>query len=205
MHLGGVLFPMTIRFLRIFTFFMCAFTTGIVNAHTLHVGNYSFALSQTKYTTPSLAFAIGNETWYGMLTISPLTNTLHVKYNNQTYSLCEPFVDTENYTYDANGRLIGADEDLYLQSTGTQYIDTEFRPNLNSYMKIDFYHNQSARSHIAVVSRYTDDLSKYYSFGITGVSALTPTAFIVYNGYNRNGDYWRIEKNRITGKGTGRY
>ena len=206
MHLGGVLFPMTIRFLRIFTFFTCAFTTGIVNAHTLHVGNYSFALSQTKYTTPSLAFAIPNEaTWYGMLTKSYISDTLHVKHNDITYSLCEPFTDTLNYTYDNDGRLIGADEKLYLQSTGTQYIDTDFGPSLNSYMKIDFYHNKSASSQIAAVSQFTDDLSSRYTFGITGVSLVNTTAFIVYNGYNRTGDYWRIEKNQITGKGTGRY
>ena len=102
--------------------------------------------------------------------------------------------------------MIGADEDLYLQSTGTQYIDTKFQPNLNSYMKIDFYHNQSAPSYIAFAGEWTDNTSTLsYGFGIIGVSTVRTTAFIVNNGYNRNGDYWRIEKSQITGKGTGRY
>ena len=123
---GGVLFPMNIRFLCVFIFLMCAFTAGIVNAHTLHIGNKSFALSQTKYTSPSLAFGIGNEVWYGTLTISPLTDTLHIKHDNKTYFLCEPFTDTENYTYDENGRLIDADENLWLKNTKTNAILTDF-------------------------------------------------------------------------------
>ena len=125
---------MTIRFLRIFTFLMCALATGIADARTLHVGNHSFALSQTKYTTPSLAFAIPNEaTWYAPLTPQSLINTLHIKYNDTTYSICEPFTDTVNYTYDNDGRLIGADQNLYLMLNGPNaYIDTLFYPTSNT-------------------------------------------------------------------------
>ena len=186
---------------------MCALATGIADAHTLHIRHKTFALSQTKYTTPSLAFAIPNEaTWYGMLTKSNISDTLHVKHNDITYSLCEPFTDTLNYTYDNDGRLIGADEDLYLQSTGTEYVDTGFSPNNNSYLKIDFYHTQTARSHIAFAGEYINNSSTLsYGFGITGISGVNTTAFVVYNGYNQNGYYWRIEKSQITGKGTGRY
>ena len=141
LHLGGVLFPMTIRFLRIFTFFMCAFTTGIVNARTLHVGNKTFALSQTKYTTPSLAFGIGNEVWYAPLAPIFINESLHFRYKNIPFSVDVPddypdllteyncpqiFTDTENYTYDENGRLIGADENLWLKNTKTNTIRTDF-------------------------------------------------------------------------------
>lgn len=210
---------MGVRNLSFFVFIICSSIVGTAAAHTLHVGDKVFTLSQTQYTTPALACKINNKTWYAPLTAEELTNTLHVRLNNITYSATQPdgyaaiiaqncpeiFTDTTNYTYDNDGRLIGADGDLYLQSTGTQYINTDFTPSLNSYMKIDFYHTQSARSHIGAVSQYTDDLSMRYTFGITGVSTVNTTAFIVYNGYNRTGDYWRIEKNAITGKGTGRY
>ena len=142
-HFGGVLFPMIIRFLRIFAFLMCAFTTGIVDAHTLHVGNKTFALSQIKYTTPSLACKISDETWYGTLITAPLTDTLHIKYDDTTYSLCEPFTDTVNYTYDNDGRLISADENLWLKVPPQQtpnkvviYSKIHPGPNIKTQMGI---------------------------------------------------------------------
>lgn len=122
---------------------MCALAAGIADAHTLHVGNKSFALSQTKYTTPSLAFGVGNEVWYAPLAPIFINESLHFRYKNIPFSVDVPddypdllaeyncpqiFTDTENYTYDENGRLIGADENLYLQSTGTQIIDTAYLP-----------------------------------------------------------------------------
>ena len=134
------MFPMTIRFLRIFTFLMCAFTTGIVNARTLHVGNKTFALSQTKYTTPSLAFAVNNETWYGMLSGKVIPNTLQIKFNDAQFSWCEePFTDTENYIYDENGNLIGADENLFIRSTSSAYINLNYTLTQNSRIVTKFY------------------------------------------------------------------
>ncbi len=79
-----------------------------------------------------------------MLTISPLTNTLYVKYNDQTYSLCEPFVDTENYTYDENGRLIGADERLWLKSDGGSYVDTGFIADNASRIYAKIYNDRTS-------------------------------------------------------------
>ena len=132
---------------------MCAFTTGIVDAHTLHIGNKSFTLSQTKYTTPSLACKISDETWYAPLTTEVITNTLHIKQKNIIYRVDQPdryaeiiaqncpeiSTDTENYTYDENGRLIGADENVYLKSTNsTQYINTLFNPNQDTRLTIIF-------------------------------------------------------------------
>ena len=139
---------------------MCAFTAGIVNAHTLHVGNKTFALSQTKYTTPSLAFEVGNEVWYAPLTTEVITNTLHIKQKNIIYRVDQPdryaelitqncpeiFTDTENYTYDENGRLIGTDERLWIQGNGG-YIDTEFVANSNTRIKTKIYKPENLQSY----------------------------------------------------------
>ncbi len=125
---------------------MCVFTAGIVNAHTLHVENKTFALSQTKYTTPSLAFGVGNEVWYAPLARVFINDSLHLRVGSTTYSVincAEGFVDTENYTYDENGRLIGADENLWAQNKSYAYIDTGFTANGNTRIKTKFYNTSS--------------------------------------------------------------
>ena len=132
---------MRVRILGHLAFFMCASAASIVDARTLHVGDKVFNLSQTQYTTPSLACKINNETWYAPMTKIPLTDTLHLRYNNTTYSVCEPFTDTTNYTYDNDGRLIGADENLWIQSTNGGYIDTGIVLNSDNRIQTKFYNS----------------------------------------------------------------
>lgn len=102
------------------------------NARVLHVGNNTIKLSQTKTTSPALHIRVGGEVWYGAMHPASSQDTLHILYKNTEYSVlqCQPFTDTVNYTYDENGRLIGAVENAYLESTGTQYIDTLHVPTL---------------------------------------------------------------------------
>ena len=75
--------------------------------------------------------------WYAPLSSNEIPNTLKLKVADITYSLCEPFVDTENYTYDENGRLIAADPNIWLEGTGTQYIDTGHNPTTLTRTEID--------------------------------------------------------------------
>ena len=151
---------------------MCALAAGIADAHTLHVGNKSFALSQTKYTTPSLAFGIGNEVWYAPLAHVFINDSLHLRIGSTTYSVincAEGFVDTENYTYDENGRLIGADEDLYLQSTGTQWIDTDIIADSGTRTEFDYkfntYNSTTQRNQVQVGCGPSSNTGRYV-FGI---------------------------------------
>ena len=112
--------------------------TGVANARILHVGDNSIKLSQTKTTNPALHVRVGDEVWYGMMVPTFVKNTLHVRYNNMEYSVlqCAPFTDTTNYTYDESGRLIGANENIYLESTGTQWIDTGLYGDQDSSAKV---------------------------------------------------------------------
>ncbi len=106
------------------------------NARVLHVGDNTIKLSQTKTTTPALHVRVGDELWYGgmvrcQLPMNESTDKeLKVRYNDKIYNVIVPFTDTTNYTYDENGRLIAANENIYLESTGTQWIDTEHVPTL---------------------------------------------------------------------------
>ena len=211
MLFGGVLFPMNIRFLCVFIFLMCALAAGIADAHTLHVGNKTFALSQTKYTTPSLAFGFGNEVWYApMTTTDLLITTLRINTNNQNYSLCEPpefqnvpencncvFTDTENYTYDNDGRLIGADERLWLKNNSREtggYIDTNFIANNNTRIKTKIYLNtrawffcarQAANRSSFCLLWATDDIIKT-DYGNSRASSVKATGGIYIIDKNKN-------------------
>ena len=100
---------------------------GVVHARILHVDDNTIKLSQTKNTTPALHVRVGDEVWYGNMTRCPMSmneNTdkkLRVKYNNIGYwvSETEPIKD---YVI-VDGKLIDANCNIYLETTGTQWID----------------------------------------------------------------------------------
>ena len=112
---------------------------GVAHARILHVGDNTIKLSQTKTTTPALHVRVGDEVWYGMMCTNNQKNTLHVKFNNIVYDVIEPFTDTTNYTYDENGRLIGANENLYLENNGKAWINTGILPSLSLITQIGVY------------------------------------------------------------------
>lgn len=148
------LFGGIVRF--IFGLLLC----GIIltaNARVLHVGDNTIKLSQAKTTTPALHIKVDGEIWYGNMCTNFNTNSLHIKYNGTVYNVIEPFTDTTNYTYDENGRLIGANNNLYLESTGTQWIDTGFIANQDT--RIVAY-AQAATEAIAFFGSRTSSVSK---------------------------------------------
>ncbi len=96
------------------------------HARTLHVGDNIIKLSPVKTTDPALHVRVDNEVWYGMMCTNFKQDSLHIKYNGTVYDVTPPFADTTNYTYDENGRLIGANENVFLQNQPKKYmpIDT---------------------------------------------------------------------------------
>ena len=112
---------------------------GVAHARILHVGDNTIKLSQTKNTTPALHVRVGGEIWYGAMSPTFVQKTLHVRYNGGDYSVvdCAPFKDTLNYTYDEDGRLIGANENMYLESTGTQWIQTNYWPTAGTSAQVE--------------------------------------------------------------------
>ena len=103
-------------------------TAGVAHARILHVGDNTIKLSQTKTTTPALHVRVGDEVWYGNMTRCPMPmneNTdkkLRVKYNGGDYYISE-LEEIEDYLI-VDGKLIAANCNIYLESTGTQWIDT---------------------------------------------------------------------------------
>jgi len=86
----------------------------------------------------------------------------------------------------------------YLQSSGTQYIDTGFEPNINSGMVLDFESNRADSPIQALVQNGA------ISFGVSSSSSVQTTDFMVYNGLGNDQTlYWRLDN--AYGDGTGRY
>ena len=82
----------------------------------------------------------------------------------------------------------------YLESTGTQYIDTGFKPNNNSGFYIDYYANSSLQPRVFMLAQNLNDTP--YGFGIVlGRSA----NIAVYNGKRIDNNYWLC--NDFTGIG----
>ena len=126
--------------MRKLLFVLSLFVAGLAHARVLHVDDNVIKLSQTKTTDPALHVRVGDELWYGNMVRCNLPmneNTdkeLKVRYNDKIYNV----TDTTNYTCDENGRLIAANENIYLESTGTQWIDTGFVPNQDTKLEASY-------------------------------------------------------------------
>ena len=138
------------------------------HARVLHVDDNVIKLSQTKTTDPALHVRVGDEVWYGAMCTNNQKNTLHVKFNNIVYDVIEPFTDTTNYTYDESGRLIGANENIYLESTGTQKINTYVLPSLTLVTNIGVTMNMNAGSIVFGIMDSAKDIETYRLFNYLG-------------------------------------
>ena len=93
--------------------------------HVLHVGSTTIPVHSEQYTTPSLHFKTGNGDIYHVpVTTQWLTGTLHFFDGTTTYSACSGTKTHVGHYWFIGPCLVGADDDVYLESTGTQYIDT---------------------------------------------------------------------------------
>ena len=127
------------RWIIFITLFVCT----AVHARVLHVGDDTMQLYETKNTTPALNVKIGNEMWYGNLTQCRRTiNPTSDKYlriqqaDTDYYAYSGADYDAEFYNI-SDGKLTGVNCEVYLASTGTQYIDTEHIPTLVTRTEID--------------------------------------------------------------------
>ena len=141
---------------------------GVAHARILHVGDNTIKLSQTKTTTPALHVRVGDEVWYGAMCTNNQKNTLHVKFNNIVYDVIEPFTDTTNYTCDESGRLIGANENIYLESTGTQKINTYVLPSLTLVTNIGVTMNMNTGFIVFGIMDIAKDIETYRLFNYLG-------------------------------------
>ena len=156
-------------------------TAGMAHARILHVGDNTIKLSQTKTTTPALHIRVGDEIWYGNMTRCPMPmneNTdkkLRVKYNGADYYVSE----TDKDYVIVDGKLVAVNCNVYLESTGTQIIDSLYINNQSflrvagTFMLTEYKANDSccnfsllfgsyAETHVSLTVFSPDSNSDYY-------------------------------------------
>lgn len=161
---------------------LCALYTIVIcmsaNAKSIFIGSVNYPLSETKYTTPSLSVFTGDEHLYAPVTKIQCNGKLHIMdETGNTYNVvpCESvFTDTEHYTYDEYGNLVGANDDVYLESTGTQYINSGIKPNQDTQVKISVQ-----------VDKDTNRKATAFIFG----ARQWPTGFVIHALHN-TGKHW---------------
>ena len=142
--------------MRKLLFILSLFVAGLAHARVLHVDDNTIKLSQTKTTDPALHVRVGDELWYGNMvrcTLSMNENTdkeLKVRYNDKIYNVIEPFTDTTNYTYDENGQLIAANENIYIiiDKQSSSGFNTGVKASLDIITQIMFKAKYSNGCHI---------------------------------------------------------
>ena len=120
-----------------------------VHARVLHVGDDTMQLYETKNTTPALNVKIGDEMWYGNLTqcrrtINPTSDKyLRIQQADTDYYAVSDLPADHSVNYNiidygiSDGKLTGVNGEVYLASTGTQYIDTEHIPTTTTRTEMD--------------------------------------------------------------------
>ena len=130
--------------------FITLFVCTAVHARVLRIGDDTMQLYETKNTTPALNVKIGDEMWYGNATLCdfPISNKsnkrLNIKSGNKIYSIYDNSAKNMDYIIN-DGKLIWANCDIYLESTGTQYIDTGYIPTETTRSEIIFRHTDLSK------------------------------------------------------------
>ncbi len=166
--------------MRFIVFVLFAFISFIANARVLHVGDDTIKLSQAKTTSPALHIKVDGEMWYSGMYNMFLRDTLHVLYQNTNYSVsrCKPFIDSTNYTYDNNGKLIAANKNLYLQRLANKqmFIDTNISGN-NDNLSFEVKYKFNV---LPKINEYVGVFGNYNSAPMQGEQN-NQTRFILYN------------------------
>ncbi|MBQ1997625.1 MAG: hypothetical protein II238_04205, partial [Alphaproteobacteria bacterium] len=109
-----------------------------------------------------------------------LRDTLHVLYQNTNYSVsrCKPFIDSTNYTYDNNGKLIAANKNLYLQRLANKqmFIDTNISGN-NDNLSFEVKYKFNV---LPKINEYVGVFGNYNTQPLQGEQN-NQTRFILYN------------------------
>ncbi|MBQ8367961.1 MAG: hypothetical protein IJX43_02810 [Alphaproteobacteria bacterium] len=114
----------------------------------LHVGDTVFKAYDTRTTTPSLCIQDSdNATWYVNLATGKIPNSLHVKYQNNIYSATDAIYAV------IDGRLTWAHPDVYLESSGGQYIDTGIIPSDTLGLEFSYIRESGTSDHVLIGSQ----------------------------------------------------
>ena len=115
---------------------------------TLHFGDYSLRAYNTRKTVPSMCILDSdNSVWYVNFIKGNVPNSLHALYQDSVYSA----TDAEYEIVD--GKLLWGHPDIYLKSSGSQYIDTGIIPSDTLGLKFDYHRESGTSDHVLIGSQ----------------------------------------------------
>ena len=129
----------------LFVFVVCLSKNGFADIQcednkcwrNLHLGDYSVRAYDKRTTAPSMCILDADErVWYINFAKVNIPNSLHALYNGEVYS------STDAQYEIVDGKLLWAHPEVYLKSSGSQYINTGIAPSDTLGIKFD-YHRES--------------------------------------------------------------
>ena len=115
---------------KVLVIFLLLFIPAICWGYALRIGNVSIPAYTEKHTTPSFNIMTDTGDVYHIpMTPQNIYGTLRVSDRNGViYSACVGEKTHVGKYWFIGNCLVDADDDVYLESTGTQYIDTGYKP-----------------------------------------------------------------------------
>lgn len=116
--------------------------------HTLNFGEHSVRAYDKRSTTPSICIQdTSGQIWYVNMVLGMLPQTLHAQQGTEIYSATDALYEI------VDGRLVWAHPDIYLQSSGTQYIDTGITPSDTLGLRFDYLRESGTSDHVLIGSQ----------------------------------------------------
>lgn len=114
----------------------------------LYLGDYSVRAYDKRTTDPSMCILDADDKlWYVNFAKGNIPNSLHALYNGEVYSATDAQYEI------VDGKLLWAHPEVYLKSSGSQYIDTGIVPSDILGIKFDYHRESGTADHVLIGSQ----------------------------------------------------
>ena len=146
----------------LFVFVVCLSKNGFADIQcegnkcwrNLHLGDYSVRAYDKRTTDPSMCILDADDkVWYINFAKVNIPNSLHALYNGEVYSS----TDTQYEIVD--GKLLWAHPEVYLKSSGSQYINTGIAPSDTLGIKFDYHRESGTDDQVLIGSQLNNGSS----------------------------------------------
>lgn len=147
--------------------FLCFFSQSCL-AHMLHVGSQLVVLHDTKITSPALCINIGGKVVYAPMTAQNISGGVRIRKDGLVYSVCNGEKTQVGHYWFVGDCLIDVEDSVYLEGTGAQYIDTNYKPwaqNFGFYFDLVVYDKDELFS---LAGAYDSWVGGAFSAGVGG-------------------------------------
>ena len=146
----------------LFVFVVCLSKNGFADIQcednkcwrNLHLGDYSVRAYDKRTTAPSMCILDADDRlWYINFAKVNIPNSLHALYNGEVYS------STDAQYEIVDGKLLWAHPEVYLKSSGSQYINTGIAPSDTLGIKFDYHRENGTDDQVLIGSQLNNGSS----------------------------------------------